>query len=81
MPENFRGQYELFGIVSHKGRTADGGHYMGWVKNDDAGADKWLCFDDDDVQECDWEPHVSELKGGGDRDIAYLLFYRAKEGW
>ena len=81
MPETFRGQYELFGIVSHKGRTADGGHYMGWVKNDDAGADKWLCFDDDDVQECDWEPHVSELKGGGDRDIAYLLFYRAKEGW
>ena len=80
MPESFRGQYELFAIVSHKGRSADSGHYMGWVKNSDAGDNKWLCFDDDDVQECKWE-HVVDLKGGGDRDIAYMLFYRAKDGF
>lgn len=27
------GHYQLFGIVTHKGRTLDGGHYVGWVHN------------------------------------------------
>lgn len=26
------GVYELVGIVSHQGRTSDGGHYIGWTK-------------------------------------------------
>ncbi|CAD7948448.1 unnamed protein product, partial [Amoebophrya sp. A25] len=26
------GQYELCGVVSHKGRSLQGGHYVGWVK-------------------------------------------------
>jgi ubiquitin carboxyl-terminal hydrolase 14 len=26
------GVYELVGVVSHQGRTADGGHYVGWAK-------------------------------------------------
>jgi ubiquitin carboxyl-terminal hydrolase 14 len=25
------GNYELIAVVTHKGRSADGGHYMGWV--------------------------------------------------
>ncbi|KAF9516715.1 hypothetical protein BS47DRAFT_1315175 [Hydnum rufescens UP504] len=28
------GIYELCGIVTHKGASADGGHYIGWVKKD-----------------------------------------------
>lgn len=32
LPTNFQGKYELFAVVTHKGRDADGGHYMGWVK-------------------------------------------------
>jgi len=32
LPSDFMGQYELFAVVTHKGRDADGGHYMGWVK-------------------------------------------------
>ena len=28
LPEGFMGCYELFAIVTHKGRDADGGHYM-----------------------------------------------------
>ena len=28
LPKDFQGQYELFAIVTHKGRDADGGHYM-----------------------------------------------------
>ena len=34
LPRNFQGQYELFAVVTHKGRDADGGHYMAWVKSD-----------------------------------------------
>ncbi len=40
-----------------------------------APTDDWLCFDDDDVEECKTE-HVKDLKGGGDHDMAYLAFYR-----
>ena len=31
LPADFQGQYELFAVVTHKGRDADGGHYMSWV--------------------------------------------------
>jgi hypothetical protein len=34
LPAKFRGAYELFAVVSHKGRSADSGHYMGWVRRD-----------------------------------------------
>ncbi len=36
LPSDFRGLYELFAVVTHKGRDADGGHYMGWVKADNS---------------------------------------------
>ena len=32
LPAKFKGMYELFGVVTHKGRSADAGHYIGWVK-------------------------------------------------
>mmetsp|Transcript_17277 Transcript_17277/g.36058 ORF Transcript_17277/g.36058 Transcript_17277/m.36058 type:complete len:595 (+) Transcript_17277:94-1878(+) len=38
LPANFQGLYELFAVVTHKGRDADGGHYMGWVKADNSDA-------------------------------------------
>lgn len=34
LPKNFQGNYELFAVVTHKGRSADSGHYMGWAKVD-----------------------------------------------
>merc|ERR1719498_1040331 len=74
IPPDFQGNYELFGLVTHKGRLADGGHYMGWVRQD---GDDWLLFDDDEVTPCKTE-HVMPLKGGGDSDMAYLAFYRIK---
>ena len=76
LPPDFQGVYELFAVVTHKGRSADGGHYMGWVKQD---GDKWLVFDDDLVSESDAE-FVKNLKGGGDEHMSYLQFYRAKSG-
>ncbi|EGG01722.1 ubiquitin C-terminal hydrolase [Melampsora larici-populina 98AG31] len=35
---NVTGQYELCGIVTHKGISADGGHYLAWVRCDSAKA-------------------------------------------
>ena len=32
LPADFQGKYELFAVVTHKGRDSDGGHYMGWVR-------------------------------------------------
>ncbi len=75
LPDEFQGYYELFAVVTHKGRDADGGHYMGWVKADDHG-DNWYVFDDDECSPCKTED-VLKLKGGGDWHMSYLNFYRA----
>jgi ubiquitin carboxyl-terminal hydrolase 14 len=75
LPDEFQGFYELFAVVTHKGRDADGGHYMGWVKADDNG-DNWYVFDDDECSPCKTED-VLKLKGGGDWHMSYLNFYRA----
>lgn len=90
LPLDFQGHYELFAVVTHKGRDADGGHYMGWVKAETQGLDKtvigdsnesnedWFVFDDDEVSPCKTED-VLKLKGGGDWHMSYLNFYRAKK--
>ena len=63
-----------YGIMM-TGRDADGGHYMGWVREK---GDNWLCFDDDNVSECKTED-IMNLSGGGDWHMAYMAFYRYKE--
>lgn len=78
LPEGFSGLYELHGIVSHKGRSADSGHYIGWVRQA-PGSDMWWCYDDAKVTEVRTDS-ILLLKGGGDRDMAYLTFYRFKDG-
>ena len=71
------GQYELHSCVTHKGRSADSGHYIGWVRQQ-PGSEYWWKYDDEIVTETTTE-EVMKLKGGGDRDTAYLMFYRFKE--
>jgi len=82
LPPEFRGTYDLFALVTHKGRDADSGHYIGWVRKNQidatAAPSEWLVFDDDSVSETDTEYVTSHLKGGGDDHMAYLMFYRAK---
>lgn len=75
LPADFKGNYELFGVVTHKGREADGGHYMGWVRQS---GDDWYVFDDADVSPCKTED-IIKLSGGGDWHMAYLAFYRCKD--
>lgn len=69
---NHSGYYELSAVVTHQGRLADSGHYIGWVKMKD---DAWLKFDDDVVTPCNNED-ILKLCGGGDWHMAYLLIYR-----
>ncbi|RYG44131.1 hypothetical protein EON67_12115 [archaeon] len=69
---------ELFAVVTHKGRSADSGHYMAWVRAKQ-GSSTWYVFDDDAVSETDTEYVTSRLKGGGDDHMGYMLFYRAKD--
>lgn len=71
--DNTTGWYELFAIVSHQGRTANSGHYVGWVKDDEH--DRWLKFDDDKVSVVT-EETIKNLSGGGDFHMAYTLLYR-----
>jgi len=66
--------YELCGVITHKGRSADSGHYVSWVKQND---NRWMCFDDDKVSEVT-ENDIKKLQGGGDWHCAYLLIYRSK---
>ena len=77
LPAGFTGMYELHSLVTHKGRSADGGHYIGWVRQE-PGSDKWWQYNDDKVSESDIAK-IKLLCGGGDLDIAYLAFYRFKD--
>lgn len=75
VPASFRGIYELYGIVTHKGRSSDSGHYMGWVKQ---GPDSWLCFDDEHPSECKDEDIIKLCGDTADYHMAYMAYYRAK---
>lgn len=84
------GYYELVSIVSHKGRTADGGHYVAWAlhtksdgkkgANGKVPEDRWLQYDDETVSMHDWKDIVGlsvDLQGGKpDTQIAYINIYR-----
>ncbi|KAJ9447634.1 Ubiquitin carboxyl-terminal hydrolase 6, partial [Diplonema papillatum] len=72
---NDTGFYELCGIVTHKGRDADSGHYVGWTKLPDG---RWMCHDDSRVYEVA-DTKIQELAGGGEAHSAYLLLYRTRD--
>ena len=64
------GVYSLEAIVSHQGRTSDGGHYVAWArrpraqdeppnkkngaKKDSGDSEAWIKFDDEYVSETTW---------------------------
>ncbi|GBE58676.1 ubiquitin carboxyl-terminal hydrolase [Babesia ovata] len=83
------GKYTLQSVVTHQGRTADGGHYVCWTKDNNEATkgeepdseipagDGWLMFDDDRVTEYRWGNF--DLCGGrSDYHIAVLLLYKAQ---
>ena len=78
--DNRTGVYELVGVLSHKGRAADSGHYVAWIRQSQDEND-WLLYDDDKVSSVTRDD-IGKLTGAlGDWHIAYLLLYRAKNYW
>ncbi|RAK96736.1 ubiquitin-specific protease UBP6 [Aspergillus ibericus CBS 121593] len=80
---NKTGLYELRGVITHQGASADSGHYTAYVKKqsngDDAGTEgKWWWFNDEKVTEVDGEK-IEMLAGGGESHSALILLYRAVE--
>jgi ubiquitin carboxyl-terminal hydrolase 14 len=69
------GRYELIGVLTHKGRSADSGHYVSWVKQTDG---QWVQFDDDNMI-LRKEEEVLALSGGGDWHMAYLMLFKAQK--
>lgn len=83
---NKSGLYELRGVVTHQGASADSGHYTSYVKKqgpldpktgkrgEEDG--KWWWFNDDKVSEVDAEK-IDTLSGGGESHSALILLYKA----
>ncbi|CAG8983404.1 hypothetical protein HYALB_00000572 [Hymenoscyphus albidus] len=83
---NKSGLYELRGIVTHQGASADSGHYTAYVKKlgpldpktgkrgEEDG--NWWWFNDDKVSEVESEK-IATLAGGGESHSALILLYRA----
>ena len=59
---NNSGYYELIGVLTHKGRSSNSGHYVGWTKNQKT--NQWYMFDDDEVSKVS-EEDILKLSGGG----------------
>lgn len=72
---NSSGYYCLQAVLTHKGRSSNSGHYVGWVRQK---GDTWLMCDDDEVSPVH-EEDVLKLSGGGDWHTAYLLLYAPRK--
>ncbi|RYP65179.1 hypothetical protein DL770_009057 [Monosporascus sp. CRB-9-2] len=82
---NQSGLYELRGVVTHQGASADSGHYTAYVKKSSTGTkhresedkdNKWWWFNDDRVSEVTADK-IEALAGGGESHSALILLYRA----
>ncbi|XP_074296054.1 ubiquitin carboxyl-terminal hydrolase 6-like [Silene latifolia] len=68
------GVYDLVAVLTHKGRSADSGHYVAWVKQENG---KWVEYDDDNPIP-QREEDIVKLSGGGDWHMAYICMYKAR---
>lgn len=83
---NQSGLYELRGVVTHQGASADSGHYTAYVKQQPPidpktglkrdEDDKWWWFNDDKVSEVTADK-IEGLAGGGESHSALILLYKA----
>ncbi|KAK4395161.1 Ubiquitin carboxyl-terminal hydrolase 6 [Sesamum angolense] len=87
------GIYDLVAVLTHKGRSADSGHYVAWVKQENG---KWIQFDDDNPIP-QREEDITRLSGAldntqsdaciykslvlisGDWHMAYICMYKARD--
>lgn len=79
---NQTGLYELRGVITHQGASADSGHYTSFVKKNGAKDPatgkrksedgKWWWFNDDKVSEVD-EDRIETLSGGGELNQGFQV--------
>ncbi|CAG8537727.1 35776_t:CDS:10, partial [Racocetra persica] len=60
---NTSGLYELCAVLTHIGRSADSGHYIGWARKHDS-AEDWVKYDDDKVSIVP-QTEIQKLDGSG----------------
>jgi ubiquitin carboxyl-terminal hydrolase 14 len=72
--ENASSLYELNGVLTHQGSSADSGHYQAFIK-DKFDDNKWWRFNDDKVSVVD-KAKIESLSGGGESDSALILLYK-----
>ncbi|KAI5481140.1 ubiquitin carboxyl-terminal hydrolase 14 [Pseudohyphozyma bogoriensis] len=86
---NVSGLYELQAVVTHKGASADGGHYIafsrvtkvtkeGEIELEDRDKEQWYKFDDEKVSVVGRDK-ITALEGGGEDHCAYILLYASKK--
>ncbi|XBI09242.1 hypothetical protein VPH35_136841 [Triticum aestivum] len=69
------GIYNLVAVVTHKGPTANLGHYVAWVKQAN---ETWIQFSDD-MTSTHEDSEILELSGGADdQHVAYIYLYKAQ---
>lgn len=61
---NVTGLYELMGLITHQGASADSGHYCSYVKKVEGDGNTWWLFNDDKVSEVGSDK-IEQLSGGG----------------
>lgn len=77
LTQNPSSVYQLQGVISHKGASADSGHYQAFVKDpSDLDGDKWWKYNDNKVSPIS-KDKVEQLAGGGESDNALILLYKA----
>jgi len=75
--ENDTGLYDLMAVITHKGRVADGGHYVAWVRGKHP--ELWFKYDDDSITTVRSEDVLSlDGRKGGDWHLAYMCLYASK---
>ena len=74
---NQSGLYELRGVITHQGASADSGHYTSYVKKQSNGKEeedgKWWWFNDEKVTEVEGEK-IETLAGGGEFMLATYTY-------
>ena len=66
------GFYRLKAVLTHRGRSADSGHYITHVRFED----QWVRYDDEKVKEVS-EEDIAALSGSGDWHTSFILIYEA----
>ena len=74
--------YRLYAVIVHAGSGPNHGHYVALVRSHD----RWLCFDDDEVDVINEEQlqayFGSAIEAEGGSETGYLLFYESEgDAW